>query len=220
MKMLRGLSALTAGVAALFVVACEEPINDVNQEEPKVEIELVVDPTSVELAADGTAQRVSVDTNAEVWDYVVGASWLTVEKSGQGILLTAQPNDSKNPREGEVVIFATIGDDSAQVVLPVTQRGGSGYVAGSEEFECPVFMSLMLEYCDANGDGVFNSADSLKIGTYIKTADEDTVYVAEYDMNKDGFIDFKDLDLLRKAIVGNTEYLTITVDPNAITPEV
>lgn len=76
------------------------------------------------------------------------------------------------------------------------------------------------ELGDANGDGVFNSADSLKIGTYIKTADEDTVYVAEYDMNKDGFIDFKDLDLLRKAIVGNTEYLTITVDPNAITPEV
>ena len=64
MKMLRGLSALTAGVAALFAVACEEPINDINQEEPKVEIELVVDPTSVELAADGTAQRVSVDTNA------------------------------------------------------------------------------------------------------------------------------------------------------------
>ena len=76
------------------------------------------------------------------------------------------------------------------------------------------------ELGDANGDTLFNSADSLKIGTYIKTADEDTVYVAEYDMNKDGFIDFKDLDLLRKAIVGNTEYLTITVDPNAITPEV
>ena len=76
------------------------------------------------------------------------------------------------------------------------------------------------ELGDANGDGVFNSADSLKIGTYIKTADEDTEYVAEYDMNKDGVIDFKDLDLLRKTIVGNTEYLTITVDPNAITPEV
>lgn len=73
---------------------------------------------------------------------------------------------------------------------------------------------------DANGDTIFTSADSLKIGTYIKTADEDTEYVAEYDMNKDGVIDFKDLDLLRKAIVGNTEYLTITVDPNAITPEV
>lgn len=73
---------------------------------------------------------------------------------------------------------------------------------------------------DANGDSVFNSADSLKIGTYIDKADEDTDYVAEYDMNKDGVIDFIDLDLLRKAIVGNTEYLDITVNPNAITPEV
>lgn len=73
---------------------------------------------------------------------------------------------------------------------------------------------------DANGDTMFNSADSLKVATYIKTADEDTEYVAEYDMNKDGVIDYKDLDLLRKAIVGNTEYLKITVDPNAITPEV
>lgn len=73
---------------------------------------------------------------------------------------------------------------------------------------------------DANGDTMFNSADSLKVATYIKTADEDTEYVAEYDMNKDGVIDYKDLDLLRKAIVGNTEYLKITVDTNAITPEV
>ena len=73
---------------------------------------------------------------------------------------------------------------------------------------------------DANGDTMFNSADSLKVATYIKTADEDTEYVAEYDLNKDGVIDYKDLDLLRKAIVGNTEYLKITVDPNAITPEV
>ncbi len=73
---------------------------------------------------------------------------------------------------------------------------------------------------DANGDTVFNSVDSLMISTYIKNATLDTAYVAEYDMNKDGVIDFSDLDLLRKAIVGNTEYLAIIVDPNAIVPEV
>ena len=73
---------------------------------------------------------------------------------------------------------------------------------------------------DANGDGVFNSADSLKLATYFKEADEDRAYVAEYDMNKDGVIDYKDLDLLRKAIVGDDGFLKIIVNPNAITPEV
>lgn len=67
---------------------------------------------------------------------------------------------------------------------------------------------------DANGDGIFTSHDTLSVSNYIKDSDLDTKYVAEYDMNKDGVIDFTDLDLLRKAIVGNTEYLDITVDPN------
>ena len=41
------------------------------------------------------------------------------------------------------------------------------------------------------------------------------------DINKDGDIDFIDLDLIRKANVGNDEYLDIIVDPNAVvTPEV
>ena len=73
---------------------------------------------------------------------------------------------------------------------------------------------------DANRDNTFNSADSLQIAKYIKTADEETEYVAEYDMNKDGVIDYKDLDLLRKAIVGDDGFLKIIVNPNAITPEV
>ncbi len=73
---------------------------------------------------------------------------------------------------------------------------------------------------DANGDTVYNSVDSLAVSNYIKNPSVDKEYVAEYDMNKDGVIDFIDLDLLRKAIVGNTEYLDIIVDPNAVTPEV
>ena len=62
---------------------------------------------------------------------------------------------------------------------------------------------------DANTDTVFTSHDTLEISKYIQGADLDTEYVAEYDMDKDGDIDFIDLDLLRKAIVGNDEYLTI-----------
>ena len=69
---------------------------------------------------------------------------------------------------------------------------------------------------DANGDTIFTSHDTLTVSKYIKDSDLDTEYVAEFDMNKDGVIDFTDLDLLRKAIVGNTEYLNITVDPNSV----
>ena len=50
--------------------------------------------------------------------------------------------------------------------------------------------------------------------------DIEKAYIPEYDMDKDGNIDFIDLDLLRKAIVGNNEYLTILVDPNEVAAEV
>lgn len=62
------------------------------------------------------------------------------------------------------------------------------------------------------------------LSKYLETADLDTEYVAKFDLDKDGYITFMDLDLLRKAIVGNNEFLDITVDPNApaqeVTPEV
>lgn len=62
---------------------------------------------------------------------------------------------------------------------------------------------------DANEDTVFTSHDTMEISKYIQGSNPDTEYVAKYDMDKDGDIDFIDLDLLRKAIVGNDEYLTI-----------
>ena len=73
---------------------------------------------------------------------------------------------------------------------------------------------------DANGDGLYNVADSLMLSDYIRNPDIEKAYIPEYDMDKDGNIDFIDLDLLRKAIVGNNEYLTILVDPNEVAAEV
>lgn len=73
----------------------------------------------------------------------------------------------------------------------------------------------VLNLGDANGDGKHDIHDSLVLRDYIMNAELDTEYMTVYDMDKDGDIDFIDLDLLRQAIVGNCEYLTITVDPNA-----
>ena len=70
---------------------------------------------------------------------------------------------------------------------------------------------------DANGDGQFDSNDTLAINNFIKNASDVDAYVAKYDMDKDGVITFTDIDLLRKAIVGNNEHLGITVVPNALT---
>ena len=69
---------------------------------------------------------------------------------------------------------------------------------------------------DANGDGQFDSNDTLAMNKFIKNSNDVDAYVAKYDMDKDGFITFTDIDLLRKAIVGNNEYLGITVVPNLL----
>lgn len=63
---------------------------------------------------------------------------------------------------------------------------------------------------DANYSDSFSQADILKITQYIEMAAESETpvdYVAEYDMNKDSFIDGADLSLLRRAIVGDNAYL-------------
>lgn len=74
---------------------------------------------------------------------------------------------------------------------------------------------------DANGSGTYSSADTMLISQFIKANVEGDKYVAEYDMNKDGFIDGKDLNLIRRAAVTDDAYKAIEVDPNAtVTSEV
>ncbi len=63
---------------------------------------------------------------------------------------------------------------------------------------------------DANGDGHLSASDVLGISRFIMESTLENSYVAAYDMDKDGYITFIDLDLLRKAIVGNDEYLYLT----------
>lgn len=74
---------------------------------------------------------------------------------------------------------------------------------------------------DANDSGTFSAADTMLISQFIKSNVEGDKYIAEYDMNKDGFIDGQDLNLIRRACVADEAYKAIEVDPNAVvTPEV
>ena len=174
MNILRRLTALVAAVATLAFVACEEKDNGVQG--GSTEVELTVSPTSVELSADGTAQSVIVETNADSWDFVVGASWLSVEKSGDSLVLSAQKNSGKSSREGEVVIFAETSGTFVQEVVAVKQLGSGSTTGGDDdEFECSVFMELMVEYYDADGDGVISDAEAAAVTEMVLTmTDEDT----------------------------------------------
>ena len=59
---------------------------------------------------------------------------------------------------------------------------------------------------DANNDGDITSKDTLELAKWIGAADEGD-YDAIYDLNKDGKINGDDFALMRKAAVGNTDYL-------------
>lgn len=98
-------------------------------------------------------------------------------------------------------------------VLNVAHPDGETIATAESETEVAIEVKKLG---DANADGKFSVNDTLMISQYIKNPDIAKKYIAEYDMDKDGDIDFIDLDLVRKAIVGNNEYLDIQVDPNQL----
>lgn len=65
---------------------------------------------------------------------------------------------------------------------------------------------------DANGDGQFDSNDTLLINSFVNTNTDPDKYVAKYDMDKDGEITYTDVELLRQAIVNNPTYLSTGLD--------
>ena len=172
MKIFRTLTALVAAAATLTMGACEDTTQDIQG--GSTEVELTVNPETIELAADGIAQVVTIETNADTWDFVVAASWLNVEKSDNTLTLSAQQNSSKESREGEVVISAEINGVYAYATLPVKQLGGNGTTTGGDDdFECAVFLELMLEYCDADGDGQISDAEAAAVTEMVLTMDDE-----------------------------------------------
>lgn len=173
MKIFKFLTALVAAAATLSMVACEDTTQGVQG--GSTEVELTVSPEAIEFTADGAAQVVNVETNADAWDYVVAASWLNVEKGDNTLTLSAQKNSGRNVREGEVVIFAEDGGNFVQKVLSVKQLGTGSAEGNDDEFECSVFMELMVEYYDANGDGQISDAEAAAVTEMVLTmSDEDT----------------------------------------------
>ena len=62
---------------------------------------------------------------------------------------------------------------------------------------------------DDNGDHIINTIDVLAYTKWVAQAVEEGDYNTIFDMNKDGYIDGDDFDLLLNAVVSNNEYLDI-----------
>ncbi len=135
----------------------------------------------------------------------------TANENGKVAIAQDMVNSFKVNKDAEAKAY-TFALDAVQGITVTHPEQDETIDVSSSESEITVSVRKLG---DANGDGVFNSADSLLLSEYIKNPDVEKAYITEYDLDKDGDIDFIDLDLLRKAIVGNDEYLTIVVDPGA-----
>lgn len=119
--------AAIAAVAAL--VACN------NKEDVKEPAEVSVSPASVNFEADGGTLRVAVTTNAKDYTVEGAPEWLSVEKNGKEIALSASQNTVNEVRSANLLVKAA----EASCQLAVSQKAGSPYpgftVLSSAEFQ-------------------------------------------------------------------------------------
>lgn len=74
-------------------------------------------------ATTGLVNTIEIETNQEEWDFDCTCSWLLVEKEGNAIRLTADPNATTLQRTAEIEISAGTGDSADSDWLVVSQDG-------------------------------------------------------------------------------------------------
>ena len=162
--MLNRFFAALVAVLTLSISACSPDVDPETPGENPNTITLSVSPETVSLFAVESQATVQVTTNATSWSYIDAASWLTIEKEGNTLVLTARENKSDDPRRCELVVFATSGDNRAEKTIFVTQKGANDMSQGEASmFECEVFKELMLSNFDTNGDEVISDAEAARV---------------------------------------------------------
>lgn len=130
MKTLRFFLAVVATAAALVACKKENPgttdkPSDKPDDKPGTYDEtLSLSPYEVTFEAEGGTVKVAVETSAEDYTVTGGADWLTVEKKGKEIALTAAPNTETSERKCELTVKGKV----LTSALPVTQKPGSPYL--------------------------------------------------------------------------------------------
>lgn len=157
MKSLKRIFGALAAVALLLAPSCN-PDKGADGGDATIALELSCD--AITIPAEGGVMEVEVTTDAENWEVVNALSWAGAERSGSTVVIYADTNISGKVRKGSVLVVATSGSERVEKTISVEQLAAGGTSGGNGEFECPVFESLMLELCDANGDGKISEAEA------------------------------------------------------------
>ena len=104
------LAALAVCLVAL-APSCE-PNNEINGGDEGAEITLTLNPSKLNIPAEGSWMEILVTTNAESWDFVNAASWIEVERYGEGVTIFADANNTKSTRKGDIIFTAVLGNST------------------------------------------------------------------------------------------------------------
>jgi len=193
---------LAALAAAVCMIGCEKQDNPNKEKEggkddPEVEITLSVSPFSVEFEAEGGTRRVTVETNQADYSFSGAPEWLTVEKNGKELTLTAAANTVNQSRSCDLTIAASYLTSK----ITVSQKAGSPYPGFT------ALSSAVLEYSgtmlyqflkpveeDYGGQGMLSMADedgnALSIWIYtdlFMSAEEVVLTPGLYQKGQDNF---------------------------------
>ena len=184
-------------LAAFALVGCENGMDDNGNgnEGDGVVIRLNVLPESVTVNYEAQTSFITVTTNAE-WDFVNAISWVEATRNGDDINLVISHNYSTNTREGEIIIFATSGSQRVEKKVSIKQYSESASEGSDDEFECPVFESLMLSNFDSNGDGRISESEAARVTEIDVAYTESDAENREYITSLKGIKKFKNLQYL------------------------
>lgn len=76
-------------------------------------------------------KSVEVESNFEDWDFEATCSWLLIEKSESGLVLTADDNTNNALRETKIRVFAGEGKEMVEDVLTIRQDGNAYIILAS-----------------------------------------------------------------------------------------
>lgn len=129
---MKAMKCLAVIAAAAAILACkkEDPTNQSNNQnqgdnggQEEYNETLTLSPYEVTFEGEGGTVKVVVTTSAEDYTVTGAADWLTVEKNGKELSLTAAANTVNAERKCDLTVTGKVLTSK----LPVTQKAGSPY---------------------------------------------------------------------------------------------
>lgn len=159
--------SMVLGIAAIFAASCTKPAaEDVKPSE----LTLSVTPQQLDFSAENEVKVLKVETNASTLEISDNLSWLGITRTNTGYIVEASENDQAEPRSGVLTVFAIEGNLRKTAEVSVNQEG-----AGAKaQFPDEEFRRLMLNWCDADGDGIISQEEADKVTELELTYDSES----------------------------------------------